>query len=441
MTAILRAAALVSFCFVFGGVSGEVLAQNTVTSHKRIPQDPAAVALSNTLAEAQAALDRADFVTAVSDYQSYLEKRPDDAAVHFQLGYALTGLEKLDEAKVQYQRAIDLNPKMAEAYLNLGLTLLDSNPSAAIAPLQKATELLPNQERAKFALAVAYERTGKASLAIEQYQAAEKLDGKDFETHLALARLLLSAGRAADAEPEFHMALELQKNSIPARAGLIQSLTVQKKSEAAARELDAYLELAPNDHGARIQRASLLFDAGKPDEALAELDRASKDNTEDLPALKLRAIIYAQKKQYSDAIPVLVKAIALAPQDANLPAELGHAYLEKKDYPNAIPQLIVAMKVNPGSLDVVSDLVAAEYLNKNYAAALSGLDFLAQHETLPLGSWFIRATCYDKLNQKAPALDAYQRFLQLNKDENSDMYFEAAARSRTLARELKENKR
>jgi hypothetical protein len=41
----------------------------------------------------------------------------------------------------------------------------------------------------------------------------------------------------------------------------------------------------------------------------------------------------------------------------------------------------------------------------------------------------------------APALDAYQKFLQLNKDETSDMYFEAAARSRTLARELKDKKR
>jgi Flp pilus assembly protein TadD len=233
----------------------------------------------------------------------------------------------------------------------------------------------------------------------------------------------------------------LRKDSLPATAGLIQSLAAQKKTDAAAAELAAYLEMAPTDHGARMERASLLFDAGKWDESLAELDRAAKDHPEDLPSLKLRADIYARKQQFGDAIPVLVKAIALAPQDSDLPVELGHAYLEKKDYPNAIQELIAAMKVNPRSIDVLSDLVAAEYLNKNYAAALSGLDVLAQHETLPLGSWFIRAICYDKLGQVAPALDAYQKFLQLNKDETSDMYFEAAARSRTLARELKDKKR
>jgi tetratricopeptide (TPR) repeat protein len=66
---------------------------------------------------------------------------------------------------------------------------------------------------------------------------------------------------------------------------------------------------------------------------------------------------------------------------------------------------------------------------------------LAQRETPPLGSWFVRATCYDKLGQAPQALDAYKKFLELNKDENSDMYFEASARVRTLTRELANRKR
>ncbi len=82
----------------------------------------------------------------------------------------------------------------------------------------------------------------------------------------------------------------------------------------------------------------------------------------------------------------------------------------------------------------------AQYLNKNYPAALEGIDLLSKREPLPPGSWFMRASCYDKLNQPANALEAYQRFLQLNKDQNNDMYFEATARVRTLTREL-QNKR
>ena len=263
MNAILKSAVICSLCCGFLGAADAACAQVVGSSRTRIPQDPAAVELNNLLAEAQAALDRKDFATAASDYQSYLEKKPEDAAVHFQLGYAFTGLQKFDQAKVQYQKAIDLNPKMPEAYLNLGLALLDSDPAAAVAPLQEAAELLPNQPRAKFALGAAYERTGQSAQAIEQYQAAEKLDDKDFETHFALARALLNAKRPAESEPEFRAAVGLRKDSLPATAGLIQSLAAQKKTDAAAAELAAYLEMAPTDHGARMERASLLFDAGK----------------------------------------------------------------------------------------------------------------------------------------------------------------------------------
>ena len=213
-----------------------------------------------------------------------------------------------------------------------------------------------------------------------------------------------------------------------------------RSPNAAAQEFEVYLKTAPADHAAQVERASLLFDAGKLDDALAELDRAANGQPEALPALKLRANILYQKKQFSDLLPVLQKAIVLAPQDPNLQAQLGHAYLKKRDYPNAVQQLTAAMKANP-SLDLLNDLVAAEYLSKNYGAALSGLDILAQHEELPFGSWFIRATCYDRLGQVPQALAAYQKFLQLNKDETSDMYFEATARARTLERELKNKKR
>src|SRR5271154_6019783 len=245
MNATLRSLSILPLCILFAFSVGITFAQATSSSHKRIPADPAEVALNNTLVEAQAALDRKDYATAANDYQLYLEKKPDDAAVHFQLGYAYTAMQKLDDAKVQYQKAIELNPKMSEAYLNLGLALLDSDPGAAIAPLQKATELLPNQQRAKFALAVAYERTGKPAPAIEQYRAAEKLDDQDFETHFALGRTLLNSGRPAEAEPEFRAALALKNDSLPCRLGLAKSLASQKKSEAAAQEFDSYLKLAP----------------------------------------------------------------------------------------------------------------------------------------------------------------------------------------------------
>lgn len=423
--------------------AGSAFAQTVGTSRTKIPQDPAAVELNRLLTAAEDAVNKQDYASAAQDYQAYLAKKPDDAVVHYDLGYAYTALQKPADAKSEYEKAIAIDPKMAAAYQNLGVTLIPTDPAAAIEPLQQAAELMPEDARTKWLLGIALEATKKDAPAIEQYQAAEKLDAKSAEIRNSLGFALLRTGRAGEAETAFCDALALQPTGAAAdqaHKGLLRALLAQKKNDEAATEMGVYLAAHPGDATMQLEHASLLVDAGKDDDALAELDKAAAAGPESLRALKLRALIYFRKKQYDDAVPVLVKAIVLAPQDPDLPAQLGHAYLEKKDYPNAVNALVVAIKMNPQSIDVLKDLVTAEYLNKNYPATLHGLDILAQKETPPLGSWFVRATCYDKLGQVQPALDAYKKFLQLNKDENSDMYFEASARVRTLTRELEKKR-
>ncbi|MGA7918768.1 MAG: tetratricopeptide repeat protein [Candidatus Acidiferrales bacterium] len=425
-------------------IAGSAAGQTVGTSKKKIPQDPGAVELNRLLAVAQDAVNQQDYATAAQDYQAYLAKKPDDAVVHYDLGYVYTAMQRPADAKTEYEKAIALDPKMASAYQNLGLTLIASDPAAAVEPLQHAAELMPDDARTQWLLGVALESTKKDAAAIEQFESAAKLDAKSVEIRNSLGFALLRSGRAANAENTFREALALQPSgaaAAQAHQGLLQALIAQKKNDQAAAEMAVYLAAHPQDAAMRLQYASLLVDAGKEDDALAELDRAAAAGPEALPALKLRAVIYFRKKQYDNLIPVLNKEIALAPKDPDLPAQLGHAYLEKKDYSNAVNELIVAIKMNPTSIDVLSDLVTAEYLDKNYVAALHGLDILSQHQTLPPGSWFVRATCYDKLGQIKPALEAYKKFLELNKDETSDMYFEAAARARTLTRELENKKK
>lgn len=423
---------------VFLGASQVVSAQtNTTRTRIRVPDN----APDPELVTAREAMDRREYAAAVQAYKTYLAKKPGDADAHFDLGNAYSNLKQAADAKAEYEKAISLDPKMDAAYVNMGITLMDTDLSAAIQAFQKASELVPDQARPKFLLGWAYERSGNLPLAIEQYRAAEKLDSKTSETHFALGRALLASNQPPEAEAEFRAALASNAENEQAHLGLSQALMAQKKYDAAASELAAYLQTQPTDSEARIAHALALTRMDKNEDALAELDKAAASVPEGLSALKLRSQILFQMKRYDDAIPVLQKAAALAPQDPDIPARLGHLYLEKRAYPDAVRELLVAFKLDPRSNEVLGEIVAAEYLGKNYEAALKALDLLSQREELPAGTVFIRATCYDKLRQVPAALDAYQKFLKLNDNQNNDMYFEATARVRFLNLQLKEKKK
>ena len=174
---------LVAF-FSFALCNSPIVSAQSNTTRTRIhvaddTPDPALVA-------ARAAMDHKDYAEAVRSYKEYLAKKPDDADAHFDLGNAYASLKQTADAKAEYEKAVSLDPKLDAAYVNLGITLMDTDPAAAIEPLQKAAALLPNEARPQFLLGWAYERSGKAPLAIEHYRAAEKLDEKNSDIHFAL---------------------------------------------------------------------------------------------------------------------------------------------------------------------------------------------------------------------------------------------------------------
>jgi len=202
--------------------------------------------LNDLLDEAQAAMDKNDYATAVPLLQKFIAEKPDVAYVHFQLAYAYTALRRPEDARPEYEKCIALDPKVAEAQLNLGILLLDSDPKAAAAPLRKAVELLPSQSRPRFLLGLAQERSGDLTGAAESFEGAAHLDPKDADSLIQLGRICLKTKHAAEAEAKFRAALGVQGQSPEALQGLALSLDAEKKTEA-IDAYKAYLAVRPQD--------------------------------------------------------------------------------------------------------------------------------------------------------------------------------------------------
>jgi Flp pilus assembly protein TadD len=394
--------------------------------------------LNDLLDEAQHHIDKNEFEAAVAPLQKVIAEEPDFAYAHFQLAYVYTALKKTEEARGEYQRTIALDPKMSAAYLNLGTLLLDKEAAAALEPLAKAVELLPAQSRPRFLLGVAEERMGALNKAAESFEGAVRLDHSDAETLLHLAGLYSQLNRLADAEAKFRRVLEIHPNEPHALAGLARSLDAQKKADA-AEAYKNYLAVQPSDSAARSRLIHLLLEQQQEDAAFAELDRADAGKPT-VESLKLRADIQIAQKKWNDAIVTLRQAVALAPNDAQLRGGLGRTCLQVRDFPNAEKELKAAIQLDEKSVDYWKDLSTTYYLSKNYAATIAILDRIDKFETPGAGSWFIRALCYDNLRQPKLALQAYQKFLDLDQNKNPDQVWQAQERSKVLRRMLEGKK-
>ena len=392
--------------------------------------------LAPLLAQAQDALDRKDFDAAIPLLEKISAAKPNDALPHFELGFAYSGLKKHSDAIAEYRRAISLDPKLAPAHLNLGISLLDSDPSAAAEAFRRAVELLPGQSRPVYLLGEALERSGKRSEAILQYHAALALAPKDEAILFALGRALLADGQTSSAEAGFRQLLVLQPNSAPAQLGLAESLLNQQKTAQAVDVFADYLRNSPDDSHARFERAVALESLNRFDEALHELDQFDQRSAPTSDSLKLRGSIYLQQKNWSDADASLQKALDKSPDDAQLHLWKGQAKMELHDYPLAETELRRALELAPADSDALRQLVAVSYLSGQFEYTISTLDLLARHETPTALDWFFRALSCDKLGRKPEAAGAYRKFLELDRGQRPDQEFQAQARLKLLQREL-----
>ncbi|MGB2626171.1 MAG: tetratricopeptide repeat protein [Candidatus Acidiferrum sp.] len=387
--------------------------------------------MNDLLDEAQADVEKKDFTAAITALQKFIAEQPEVAYAHFQLAYCYTNLNRPSDAKPEYEKAIVLDPKFFEAYLNLGTLLLESSPKDAIAPLRKAVELQPAQNHPHYLLAVALDRSGDQAAAAEQFEQILGLEPNDVPALRYLGWYFLGHQKPADAETKFRGALQVEPTDLKALLGLAESLDVQKKPEA-EQAYQEYLAANPGDSAVRNRMIYALIGQEQYDAALEQLNKAPDASHPTEETLKLRADIQLAQKQNNGAIESLEQAVAQKPQDAQLHAHLGRLYMGKRDFANAEKELKIALSLDKTNLVYFKDLTSTYYLGGKYPMALAGLDTIEKVETLNAGQWFIRALCYDKLKQILPAMDAYHKFLELDQNQNPDQVWQANQRIHVL---------
>jgi tetratricopeptide (TPR) repeat protein len=211
----------------------------------------------------EARRDRGELEEARLDYEKALAFAPPDspvyaATVHSNLGVVLERLGRSSEAVQEYTTAVALDPSLVAGHINLG---------DALAALGRGPE------------------------AVEQFTAALRLEPSAAEAYVGLGNVLLLQDRAREATEPFSKAIQLRPDLPDAHNGLGAALAETGRADAAIPEFVEALRLQPRFPSAETNFGAALIKMGKIDEARRHLQAALAEDPSLQTARELLASI------------------------------------------------------------------------------------------------------------------------------------------------------
>ena len=409
----------------------------TIRHHREVIEEQPA-----EIAQAEEAIQENDFPAAEGLLRRALDKDPNHYQAWFDLGFVLNGLKRTGEAVAAYRKSVALKPDVFESNLNLGLMLARTNNPEAEEYLRAATKLKPtahleeSQARAWLSLGHLLENR-KPEEALEAYKKAAAFNPADPEPHLSAGLLLERQKDFSTAEAEYQQVLKLDPNSSEAALGLTNLYMKSGRFSEAEPGLRRLAAERPDDAGVHLLLGRVLAGQGKNDDAISEIQTALKLSPSDAEAQRDLVDLFVRSAKFSDAEKLYSALLAAHPNDAELHQLRGEVLLKMRSFPDAQEEFLTAVKIKPDSASAWASLAAAANENQNYPLAIQALDARAKLVAETPGSYFIRATAYDHLQDPKQASTYYHLFLESANGQYPDQEWQA--RHRLIAIEPKKH--
>lgn len=249
---------------------------------------------------------------------------------------------------------VNKSPNKARGHNNLGQALgKQGRYSEAIGEFQTAIQLKPDYSNAYSNLGVMYRRRGYTDEALASYQKALQLDRFNIDAYNNIGVLFRETGRLDEAEQELRTALALKPDSADLHSNL--GLVYDKKGrfDEALREFRTAEKLAPHDSTMRFKRETA---AARVVQVKQELEKGP-DKAKGHYNL---GVIYDSMGDLEKAEAEYRAAIGENQADADAHSNLGVVFAKRGLFDKAREELAVAQKLKPGDEDIRRNLALVE---------------------------------------------------------------------------------
>jgi tetratricopeptide (TPR) repeat protein len=412
------------------GGFGQIFTQNP---EKQATDAAAPQAISEEVAEAEAAIVKSDWKTAEAKLDTWLAAHPTDARALFDAGYVADAQDRQEAAAGLYRRAVEANPQSFEARVELGLLLARQGKTAeARTELAAATQLDPGEAgsdakaRAWRALAEIDRATDPAK-ASEDLLEALKLSPESPADTLLAASLAEQTGQFDAAEQAYRRVLAKDPKYAAANAALAHMLIARKQYPEAETLLRAALEETPDDTALTAQLATVLAAEDKA-EALPLFEKLHEAHPKDMAITRMLATVLDDAGDAEGSDKLYVTLLAASPNDTALLVAHGQNLIRLLRYTDAYATFSKATRLDESSGDAWSGLAFAASKIGQYTVTLHALTMRAKLLAENPSTYFLWATTYDALQNKAQAAAYYHHFLDSSAGKMPNQEWQARQR-------------
>ena len=401
--------------------------------------------LTPELTDAEATIAKSDWKSAATQLDTYLAAHTTDARALFDAGYVADHQDQLDRAAGFYRRAVQANPNSFESHLALGLLLArQGQKDEAHSELQAATTLDAGEAgpalkaRAWRALArldaPGPDAQGKATLASGELLEALKLTPETPADTLLAADLAEASGEPDKAEAAYRRVLAADPKSVGANSGLAHILIRHKQYPEAEKLIRTALQQAHENPALNAQLATAL--AGQDNaEALPLLQKLHAAHPEDPAVTRMLAQVLAQAGDAAGSDKLYLPLLAKLPDDVDLLVAHGQNLIRQQHFTEALAAFNKATSLDSADADAWSGVAFAASRLHQPSQVIHALTMRSKFLPEVPATYFLWATSYDTLNDKAAAATYYHHFLDSSGGKFPDQEFQA--RQRLLALEKK----
>jgi tetratricopeptide (TPR) repeat protein len=289
-------------------------------------------------------------------------------ALYMEMGNQVARQGDFENAAMFYCKAIELNPRNAKAYNNLGLMLRNTGQYyEAEACFRKAIELSPEDAYAFSNLGLVLSDLGYMDKAEECLRRALEIDDRVPEICNDLGIVLEEKNQLAEAEQFFRKAIDLKSDYAEAFYNLGTLLRTVKKLDLAEKYLKQALVVRPGYLEAELSLALLYLISGRLEKGWEPYERArrKKYGFQEMPIrywqgenLSGRSILLFWEYGFGDTIQFIryVEMVSVEARETVLWVQKPLERLIKSAY----PQMIVysGKNVPPGKFDFACSLLS-----------------------------------------------------------------------------------